>query len=273
MKLISWNIGHRAEPWRHLLDSGADMALLQEAAEPPDDVASRIVVDTEPWYTEGAAPSLSWQTAVVQLTNQVRVNWFKPIRVPEAKAGDFAVSQLGTLSAAQVTAPDGTSVLLASMYGLWERPHTSIGSSWIYADASVHRVISDLAALIGQQKDHNIVAAGDLNILHGYSEGGSPYWRARYATIFARMSAMGVPFVGPQSPNGRCADPWPDELPRDSANVPTFFAAGGTPATATRQLDFVFASAGLAARLRVCAINALDQWGPSDHCRVEIEIV
>lgn len=222
MKLISWNIGHRAEPWRQLLESGADVALLQEAAEPPGDVASRIGVDAEPWHTEGGGASRPWRTAVVQLTNRVRVDWLTPLQIAEASGGEFAVSRLGTLSAAQVTAPDGKPLLIASMYGLWERPHASTGSSWIYADASVHRVISDLAGLIGRQNGHNIIAAGELNILHGYGEEGSAYWGARYETIFARMSAMGVPFVGPQSPNGRRADPWPVELPLDSANVPTF---------------------------------------------------
>ena len=182
------------------------------------------------------------------------------------------MSRLGTLAAAKATAPDGTVLLVASMYGLWERPHASTGSSWIYADASVHRVISDLAGLIGHQQGHNIVAAGDLNILHGYGEEGSAYWAGRYATIFARMSAMGVAFVGPQAPHGRRADPWPDELPPTSANVPTYHTTRQTPATASRQLDFVFASEALAERVRVRALNDPDRWGPSDHCGVEIEI-
>lgn len=45
-----------------------------------------------------------------------------------------------------------------------------------------------------------------------------------------------------------------------------------TPATATRQLDFVFASVGLAERVRVCTRNEAHQGGPSDHCRIEIEV-
>ncbi len=272
MKLISWNIGHRAEPWRRLLESDADVALLQEATEPPHEVVSKVGIDAEPWLTEGAGAPRPWRTAVVQLTNRVRVEWLKPFRIFEASGGDLAVSRLGTLSAAKVIAPDGKSVLLASMYGLWEKPHSSTGSSWIYADASVHRVISDLAGLIGQQNGHNILAAGDLNILHGYGEGGNAYWGGRYATVFARMSAMGVPFVGPQAPNGRRADPWPTELPPDSANVPTFYTTHAAPETAARQLDFVFASVAMSTRVRVRALNAPDQWGPSDHCRVEIEI-
>jgi hypothetical protein len=42
MKVVSWNINRRAEPWRQLVDSDADVALLQEAAQPPADVAGRV---------------------------------------------------------------------------------------------------------------------------------------------------------------------------------------------------------------------------------------
>jgi hypothetical protein len=44
------------------------------------------------------------------------------------------------------------------------------------------------------------------------------------------------------------------------------------PETATRQVDFVFASDSLKDRLRIRALNAPDEWGPSDHCRVLIEL-
>ncbi len=158
------------------------------------------------------------------------------------------------------------------MYAVWEKPYGSAGSSWLYADASANRLISDLSSLVGQQRGHRILAAGDLNILNGYGEYGSQYWASRYASVFARMSALGLSFAGPQAPGGRLADPWPRELPAESANVPTYHTRQQTPATATRQLDFVFASEGLAERVRVFALNAVDQWGPSDHCRVQIEI-
>ena len=73
------------------------------------------------------------------------------------------------------------------------------------------------------------MAAGDLNILHGHGEHGSKYWAARYETVFARMEALGLPFVGPQAPHGRQADPWLDELPSDSRNVPTYPPADAQP--------------------------------------------
>ena len=188
-----------------------------------------------------------------------------------ADTGEFAVSRPGTLTAALVTAPDVEPFVAVSMYAMWERPHSSAGGRWIFADASAHRMVSDLSAFIGKQQGHRIVAAGDLNILHGYGDYRSEYWAARYGTVFARMDAQGLPFVGPQSPNGRQADPWPGELPRGSKNVPTF-SSDNDAASATRQLDFVFASRGMADSVRVVALNEPGQWGPSDHCRLLIKV-
>jgi hypothetical protein len=37
VKMIAWNIAQRPDAWRLLLDSDADIALLQEAREPPND--------------------------------------------------------------------------------------------------------------------------------------------------------------------------------------------------------------------------------------------
>ncbi len=273
MKVVSWNIAQRSEPWRVLAGMDADVALLQEAGRPPEDVAGRIEVDPAPWSTPGADSTRRWRTAVVKLSNRVDVEWIGARRLGEAGPEDLAVSRPGTLAAARVSSPGVEPVVLVSMYSLWTGPHASTGSSWIVSDASAHRVVSDLSAFIGRQHGHRIVAAGDLNILHGYGDDGSAYWAARYATVFERMEALGVPFVGPRHPHGRQADPWPDELSRESLNVPTYYSAQqGAPAAATRQLDFVFASRGLGDTVRVRALNAPDEWGPSDHCRLEIEV-
>jgi hypothetical protein len=45
MKMIAWNIAQSADAWRLLLDSNADVALLQEAGEPPADAAAKVHVD------------------------------------------------------------------------------------------------------------------------------------------------------------------------------------------------------------------------------------
>ncbi len=272
MKIISWNIARRLECWRCLLDKDADLALLQEAAMPPPDVARCIDVNPGPWLTAGGDSNCRWRAAIVRLSDRVLVEWIEAKPIGEAKSKELAVSHLGTLAAAHVRLPGGKPFVFVSMYSPWTRPHHSTESSWIVSDASAHRIVSDLSAFIGRQRSHRIVAAGDLNILHGYGEHGSRYWAGRYQTLFTRMKALGLRLVGPQHPNGRIADPWPVELPRNSQNVPTYHSNRQTPATATRQLDFVFASEGIANSLTVCALNAPEQWGPSDHCRLQIEI-
>ena len=112
----------------------------------------------------------------------------------------------GQAVVAEIVAGGGEAFFAVSMYGVWERPHELTRSTWIVADGSVHRLISDLSALVGQQYGHRILAAGDLNILRGYGEGGSMYCASRYETVFARMKALGLPFVGPQAPGGRRAE-------------------------------------------------------------------
>ena len=271
LKIISWNIARRELAWRSLLDSGADVALLQEATEPPSDVAQALAIDPAPWRTAGTHDR-PWRTAIVRLSERADVQWLEVKSVDDARSGELAVSRLGTLTAAVVTPTTGLPVTVASMYAPWERPHGMTGSTWIYADASVHRVISDLSLLIGREQGHRLIAAGDLNILHGYGEHGNDYWASRYNTVFARMTALGVPFVGPQTPAGRPATPWPDELPATSKNVPTYHTNRQEPSTATRQLDFVFASDALGEQIDVRALNEPDHWGPSDHCRVEITV-
>jgi hypothetical protein len=196
----------------------------------------------------------------------------KPI--DQAASGEFRISRPGTLAIGEITLPKTNEIItLISMYSVWERPAVETESSWIYADASAHRLISDISALIGTQSGHKIIAAGDLNILYGYGERGSSYWAQRYETVFSRMEAIGLNFVGPQSPTGGIqADPHPTELPQNSRNVPTFRNNRNLPETAFRQLDFVFASKILQDRINVRALNSSDEWGESDHCRILIEI-
>ena len=273
LKIVSWNIHQRDEPWRALLDTGADVALLQEASQPPVDVADRVRLDPKTsWKTAGSRRP--WCATVAGLSDRVDLT-FEPPVVSLGDPGGLGVSRNGTLAVARATVrATGETFTLASMYACWERPLSAEQGGWIFADASVHRLISDLAPLIATQTGHKIIAAGDLNSLRGYGENGSPYWARRYNSIFARMEAMGLPFAGPELPDGGLppADR-PSELPADSLTVPSFRRKMDDHATATRQLDFAFASQGLLSRLRVVAWNSLAEWGPSDHCRVFIDVL
>ena len=269
LKIICWNIARCHAAWRCLPDSGVDLALLQEAGAPPEDVADRIDVDPEP-FRDGEDRAIS-RTAVARLSDRATIEWLNPTPIAEAQAGDFVVSQPGCISAAIVTAPDMEPITVVSICAAYDKPHRSTSRmSWDITDASVHRVLSDLSLLVGKQRGHRIIAAGDLTVLYGYGE--NDYWKRRYDTVFDRMEAIGLLLVGPQYPGGRQAEPWPTELPPGSLNVPTYYHSRQTPATATRQLDFVFASESLVDAITVRALNSPEAWGPSDHCRVLIEV-
>ncbi len=252
MRLLSYNMAQKQASWQAVTELDVDVALLQEICRPPSMINVEFAPGAEPWKNTPALGEV-WKCAVAKMSDRVRVRWFAP-------------------HIAEVTAPDQEPILVVSLYGRWLHQHPAAAGQWIYADASVHERISELSAFIGSRDGHRIIAAGDLNILYGYGERGDLYWKGRYQTIFDRMEALGLTFVGPQHPNGRQADPWPDELPRDSANVPTYHTMRSSPAGATRQLDYVFASESIAERVTVRAMNGVEKWGPSDHARVVVEV-
>ena len=263
VKLVSWNIARRHAAWRCLPGSDADIALLQEAGLPPNNVAARIEVDPVSFLDENEH-RIS-RSAIAKLSDQARVDWLTPTPLDQPDAGDFVVTHPNTISAAVVTPPEGEPFTVVSFAAEYESLYCS---GWNVTDASLHRVISDLSLFIGSQRGHRVIAAGDLSVWYGYGDDKSGYWKGRYDTVFDRMAAIGMPLVGPQYPNGRQTDPWPDGLPRDSLNVPTYRHNSGTE----DQLDFVFASEGMGDSVNVFALNGLDEWGPSDHCRIEIVV-
>jgi hypothetical protein len=271
IRLISWNINRTKEAWRLLGDFDIDAALLQEANAPPKGVGPK-VVGTPNWKTAGTKKRL-YSTAIVQCSDRVDLVADPTVKtVSTATDAELMTSQGGTLAVATMNSEYlSAPVVLVSAYSVWSRP---AGGGWIYADASAHRLISDLSGLLGR-KDHRIIVAGDWNILYGYGEEGSAYWKGRYQTVFDRMEALELRFVGPQQPNGRAAERPLEEEPAESLNVPT--RRTSTPSgkghnLAYRQLDFAFASESIADSLTVWALDAPQEWGPSDHCRILIEI-
>ncbi len=279
MKIISWNIGRRHKPWQILLDMDIDLALLQEAGEPPPDVLERIETDpaieinsAPPWETMIVGGRPKYRTAIVKLSDRISVDWIEAKSLETAAEGELVASWPGTLAAVRVKPPSGESIIAVSMYAPWVWTYARAGRKIKFADGSAHHVVSDLSTFIAKRHGHRVLAAGDLNILRGYGEKGDEYFAGRYKTVFDRMEIMGLPCVGPEYPNGRQADPWPKELPGNSRNVPTFYHSRQSRESATRQLDYVFASTELIDSLKVRALNMPEEWGPSDHCQIGIEL-
>ena len=287
---------------------GADFALVQEASSPPADLAGSGgaghvagSADTGPvehwdshvwnsdwwrgrWPVHGSDGEVvrhlglydRWPM-VVRLSDRVEVEWFKQVSAVQVPGPDeIAVSGIGTIAAARITPRGGEPFIAVSMYARWMWPYGAERTPWSvgYADASAHRIISDLSAFIGDTDPttHRILAAGDLNMVYGDIGDDPQSLAARERTVFDRMAALGLEFMGPQHPRGRQAEPRPENLPADSGNVPTYYPPVKSPATAQNQLDYVFASHGFHNAIKVRALNKIEEWGPSDHCRLLIEI-
>ena len=286
--LVSWNVGKRHQPWRELVQMGADVALLQEVGTVPTDVVDS--VDTGPtehwdshvwnsnWYRGGQERLFDRWPMVVRLSDRVEVEWFRQVGpISDTADDEIAVSGIGTIAAARVIPRDAPPFIAVSMYARWIRPHPSANSGWFvgYQDGSAHRIISDLSAFIGSTdpSTHRILAAGDLNMIYGATDGNRLALPARDRTVNDRMGALGLEFMGPRYPGGRRASPTPSGLPPDTRNVPTFDSGRGESGeTARHQLDYVFASRGFHEGITIRALNAVDEWGSSDHCRILIEV-
>ena len=266
LSILDWNCGQRVDAWSQAAAVGADVVLLQEAQPCPPDVDLQVVSPPagEDWKTGGTLPR-GWRTAVA-VTPGVQADPIPLAPLDQASVDQVGVSRAGTIAAARVTREGSEPLIVASVYAPWETPWPHYEHGWIYADASAHRVVSDLSQLSALQRDHRLIVAGDWNILRGYGEGGSPYWAGRYATVFDRLEALGLGLVGPFA--GRRPDPWPAELPQDSTTTPTFWPPNGVP---SRQLDFVFASPSLVDSLTVTALNSASDW-TADHCKIRIEV-
>ena len=291
--VVCWNMKRRKDPWRRLVEMGADVALLQETTRTvPPDVADRVAVGPlveqgawDPRESDRDFSGRRWPK-IAKLSNRVEVEWFKPvIPIGPMSEDTIRISDIQTIAAARVTPTDGEPpFIVVSMYAAWRRPHPSTGRGWddAHVDASAHRIISDLSTFVANadREPHRILAAGDLNIDYGADYG----WRershrrlsyARCRTVWDRMEALEFEYMGPWYPNGRRADTVPAHAPSDTKNVPTFYSDNtkeSSPADAYNQLDHVFASRGFHESIRTRALNGVEEWGPSDHCRLLIEV-
>ena len=275
IKVVSWNIAKMHQPWRELLEMNADVALLQEVGTVPDDVRSKVAVSPqEPWEPWPKEHYDRWPIAV-KLSDRVKVDWFRQVlpTTPRENLDELAVSCGGIIAAAKITPLEsGEPFIAVSMYARWFSPHPTTEGDWIYPDAAAHHIISDLTTFIGYYDypaAHRILATGDLNM----SFRSSDQFNHRAQTIYDRMGALGLEYMGPEFPNGRQADPIPEHPTEHSKDVPTYYhKPTNSPAGARVQIDHVFASRGFHNQVRALALNRVDEWGSSDHCRILIEV-
>lgn len=289
IKIVSWNIAKKREAWSVLaemaLNGEADLALVQEAGkEPPRSVSEQPGFQLEHVALKldrRLGGNLDRWPAVVKLSDRVEVDWLT--QVPVSAVGTYdgpesaiEVSDVGTLAVAKVTVAESETVesfIAASMYARWLGRRPESKGRWIYSDASAHRILSDLSSFVAfdDPSRHRLLVAGDLNMFYG-ATGHDLSIPERERTVWKRSKALGLRFMGPQWPNASRRSVKHPDVPRDTKNVPTYHTVRQSPDTAVSQLDYVFASRGFHRRVRTCAMNSVKEWGPSDHCRLMIEV-
>ena len=170
-----------------------DLTLLQEAGEPPREVADRFRYENDPLEPT----SFDRWPLVVQLSDKVEVEWFR--QVPALgwwrKEREIEVSGSGTLAVARVVPRGQTeeAFLAVSMYARWTRAHpsTTVETPGRHADISVHRILSDLQSFMDylDPSHYPMLAAGDLNLCYGATK--APWYERANASsgIASRRSA------------------------------------------------------------------------------------
>lgn len=266
---------YKKRPWHELAAMDADVALLQETCTPPDDLPPHVEPETGDLWIPWKREDYDRWPMVVKLSDRVEIERFNRVS-PFSCVGprEMAVSGIGTIAIARITPLGGQPFLAASIYARWTMPQKSVKTTWSAGmpDIAAHRIISDIAMFIGDENPgtHRILAAGDLNMCYGTDDVPPDSLLARERTVWDRMRALGMEFLGPQYPAGRKADPV--EGASETQNVITYHTRRQTPETAMKQLDYAFASQGFHEAVSVRAMNGVDEWGSSDHCRLLIEI-
>lgn len=131
IKVVSWNIAKREEPWRELVEMDADVALLQEAGSPPGDLIDLVAYEDTVFWNRHLYDR--WPL-VVKLSDRVEVKWFKQV-LPISDLGEdvIGVSGIGTIDVAKVTPVHcrDNAFIVVSMYARWLMPHPSVKTKWL----------------------------------------------------------------------------------------------------------------------------------------------
>ena len=122
LKLLSWNMNQKAANWQAVLDSGVDVAMLQEAKAPPADLADNFTFQQN---LESAERKLSWRAIVAGLVNTDKLD-FTPIKTQPLNGSDpeaLIVSSAGSLDAAFIRIREtGEEIIAVSLYSSWLSP-------------------------------------------------------------------------------------------------------------------------------------------------------
>ena len=185
MRIVCWNTEYKRESWCFLCEchGQADVALLQEACTPPEEIAGRLDVGPGPWIHKG------WNGArsVVRISNRVRVERVSVEDVIASVPSGSVIDSPARLAAGVVTLPGGERIGLVSVESAGEcseRVPTMILEVQRYCEK--HCCGAGLPFIVG----------ADLTT-----------WWDSDTTVFGEMMRIGLPMVGARTRRRSTADP------------------------------------------------------------------
>lgn len=258
--------------WEYLSGTlGADIALVQEA-DPPEHFKNRV-------YRPIDEHRYNWGSAVVAIGAGLRLRERTRVALADCYLDAIAEGELpdscpGACAVADVETAEGEVLCTAvSLYGQWEmRP----GGKTMDACPRVHRMLSDLTAVLASSRNRPVIIAGDLNVTTQYPR-ETPSQSEKdaaesAAVIFSRLNAWGLTscLEMPQAFRTALADCHC----RDAGacrHVQTFRSKNRRESLPA-QLDYMFASA--ACQVGKCWVDNTDTaWSYSDHCPILLEVL
>lgn len=254
LTVATWNMDHwkrtpalRRRAWEHLRSAGYDVALIQEAAPPPDCPRESVV-----WRSIGRYRRFG--SGVVNLTDH-RLEEVTTAR-PHSSYVHFPLTGTipGSVGIARIHPPGVRPVVFVSVYAAIEDG---------YSMTTVFRQVADLIPLFDSVDGDRVVLGGDLNISTQSTDD-----LARQEAAFAAIESLGLVNLLKAAPDRpQRVDECPCERD-DCFHVVTHRNSSGWGG----HLDYLFASEDLA---RECTLVRLDDseamWELSDHCPVVAE--
>ena len=267
MRIASWNLNHwqrrrDADRWQTvestLRDASVDVALLQETGPPEVESSSYE-------RCSNLRASDDYGNAVVVLNPDISLTpgEFSAAdgHVPKGKLG---ASHPGTIAAAVVRMGD-TEVRVASVYG---RMYDS-GNGTSYASTTMHRIISDLAPWLDRGRGApEVFLGGDFNCTTQWDRVRD---RLMDATVFDRLRAQRLTDL---IANRGDVEPLVDCFCPDAGSCRHVRTLRHNDKADSRpfDIDYLFATSGLAQSGSAFVLNSDEIWAVSDHCIVGADL-
>ncbi len=240
MNIVSWNMQNKKDSWRFLVDrhQDYDFAFVQEACTPTQ-FARRQAAGWDIPYERWQARPKRYKQEVLRIADGWTFSRLDRDTIGSYRPGESEILTPRFRAAAVARRAGQPDVCLLCVVS---GPRQSIRL------ADTVRAVRRTLARASFDSLMPMIVAGDLTT--------NP---KRTPATFTHMAEIGMRHLGPDCPN--------------FISKPQ----GETPDSAHKRLNHVFVSAEIADRVTVTALNDPHEesdafWGPSDHCRISIEV-